>query len=121
MILSDTSIILYYLKGMNFILPFKDELFSISVISEIELLGFKNIPENDLKIRKKLIAQSIIYPFTGEIKKLAIEIKQITRLRISDAIIAAAAIQFNLTLLTTDKDFSTIPKLSLILLKHKEN
>ena len=117
MILSDTSVLLYYLQGKDFILPYKNELFAISVITEIELIGVKNISEEDLKIRNSLISQSIIYPFTGEIKKLAIELKQKTRLRIPDAIIAATAIQFNLTILTTDKDFASIPHLSLIILK----
>ncbi|WP_207492181.1 type II toxin-antitoxin system VapC family toxin [Aridibaculum aurantiacum] len=121
MILSDTSVILYFLKGMEFMLPYKEELFSISVITEIELLGVKNIETEDLQIRKALIEQSITYPFTGEIKHLAIKLKQEKSIRIPDAIIAATAIQYNLTLLTTDKDFASIPNLSLILLKPSKN
>ncbi len=102
-------------------LPYKEELFSISVITEIELLGVKNIETEDLQIRKALIEQSITYPFTGEIKHLAIKLKQEKSIRIPDAIIAATAIQYNLTLLTTDKDFASIPNLSLILLKPSKN
>ena len=116
-ILADTSIIPYYLKGMDFIQPYKNELFSISKISEIELLGVKNISLEDLNIRKGFIRQCITNPISAEVKKLAIELKQKIRLKVPDAIIAATSIQFNLTLLTTDKDFAAIPHLSLILLK----
>lgn len=56
--------------------PFINEDFAISEITEIELLGVKHIEKNDLKIRKDLVSGCIIYPFTSEIKNIAIELKQ---------------------------------------------
>ncbi|MDR2841398.1 MAG: PIN domain-containing protein [Paludibacter sp.] len=50
------------------------------------------------------------------IKKTAIQIRQNYRVKLPDAIIAATAIQYNLTLVTADKGFSKIAELDLLLL-----
>ncbi len=116
-ILADTNSIIYFLKGDPIMEPYKDQRFSISEISEIELLGVKNISQKDLLARTIIIQNCILYPFIYEIKNLAITLKQRSTLKIPDAIIAATAIHFNLTLLTADKEFKKIADLPLILLE----
>ena len=116
-ILADTNAIIYFLKGDAMMRPYLNEQFAISEISEIELLGVKDIATGVLNARKTIIENCLLFPFTSEIKTLAIQLKQKTTFKIPDAIIASTAIYFNLPLLTADKEFKKIPGLSLILLE----
>ncbi len=116
LILADTNALIYFLKGYDTMIPYLNETYAISEITEIELLGIKNISKSDLLIRSNLIADCIIYPLTSEIKNIAIRIKQTHTLKIPDALIAATSIYFNIPLLTADKDFKKIHNLRLQLL-----
>jgi predicted nucleic acid-binding protein len=86
--------------------------FNISVISQIELLGFA-FPTSDVKIRtEKLINQCTIFPLNDQVVAKTIELRQQYRVKLPDAIIAATAIVFGFTLFSrNDKDFSTIQEL----------
>jgi predicted nucleic acid-binding protein len=86
--------------------------FNISVISQIELLGFA-FPTSDVKTRtEKLISQCTIFPLNDQVVAKTIELRQQYRVKLPDAIIAATAIVFDFTLLSrNDKDFSTIKEL----------
>jgi hypothetical protein len=116
-ILADTNALIYFLKGDAIMAPYKKERFGLSEISEIELLGVKNISLRDKEARTTLVQQCILYPFMSEIKIRAIQLKQQTTLKIPDAIIAATALHFDLILLTADKEFKKIKDLPLILLE----
>jgi len=116
-VLADTNAIIYFLKGHPIMEPYKEERFGLSEISEIELLGIKNIQKQDLERRTLLIENCILYPFVSEIKSLAIQLKQRTTLKIPDAIIAATTFYFDLILLTADKEFKKVKGLPLILLE----
>jgi predicted nucleic acid-binding protein len=50
------------------------------------------------------------------IKQIAINIRQNTRVKLPDALIAATALQQNLTLVTADRGFSKIADLDLLLI-----
>ena len=116
LILADTNALIYFLKGSDTLTPYLKETYAISEITEIELLGVKNISKGDLEIRTSLISNCIIYPLTSEIKNIAIRIKQTNTLKIPDALIAATSFYFNIPLLTADKDFKKILNLRLLLL-----
>jgi len=83
-------------------------IFGVSVISEIELLGKKNIFQNEINIIQGLLDECEIIPLSNEIKDLAILIRQKYSVKTDDAIIAATAKSFNLPLLTFDKDFKKL-------------
>jgi predicted nucleic acid-binding protein len=87
--------------------------FNISVISQIELLGFA-FPTNTVKVQtERLISQCTIFSLDEQVVAKTIELRQQYRVKLPDAIIAATAIVHNLTLISrNDKDFSTINELS---------
>jgi predicted nucleic acid-binding protein len=89
----------------------------ISVITEMEILGVKEIGEDELRIREIAIEFCSIIPFTNKIKARAILIKRQIKIPLPDAIIAATAIEEGLTLVTADKGFKRIKELQLILIE----
>ena len=51
------------------------------------------------------------------IKNRAIELKQTTKIKLPDAVIAATAICHHLTILTADKGFTKLKNLNIVLLE----
>ena len=115
--LLDTNILLYALKGLTDVRLYFDIPPAISVVTEIEILGVKEITEEEIKIRETVIEYCHIIPLTNSIKKKTIDLKKEIKLAIPDAIIAATAIERNFTLVTADKGFKRIKGLSLILIE----
>ncbi len=116
-LLLDTNIILYALKGLANVRPYFENEPFISVITEMEILGVKEITEEEINIRQTAIEFCSIIPFTNKIKKRAILIKRQIKIPLPDAIIAAAAIEEGLSLVTADKGFRRIGELQLILIE----
>lgn len=115
--LIDTNIIIYALKGLANVRPyFATEPF-ISVITEMEILGVKDIAQAAIKEREAAIEFCSILPFTTSIKNKAILLKRQIKIPLPDAIIAATAIEEGLTLVTADKGFKRIKELQLILIE----
>lgn len=115
LVLIDTNIVIYTIKGLPVIEPYLFYDFAVSEISIIELLGVKNIETFTLTSRQKIINGIITYPFNSEIREIAIELKQKYTLKIPDAIIAATSIHYDQSLLTADKDFAKIKEISSII------
>jgi predicted nucleic acid-binding protein len=112
----DTNIIVYALKGLANVKPYFDTEPFISVITEMEILGVKEITDAEIKIRETAIEFCTIIPFTNKIKRKAIVLKRQIKIPLADAIIAATAIEEGLTLITADKGFKRIGELQLILI-----
>ena len=74
--LADTNFLIHLHEGKSFVAPFLDYLFGISFITEIELLGHKNITKNEEIVLKKLLKDSFIFNFNDEIKLQTIELKR---------------------------------------------
>ena len=115
--LADTNILLYILEDLPQIEEISNHSFAVSVISEIELLGRKDIMTNEIKIIKDLLQDCVVLPFTEQTKGKTIELKQKYSIKVPDAIIAATAIVNNIPLVTADKGFRRIPELKLHLLE----
>jgi predicted nucleic acid-binding protein len=83
--------------------------FNLSVITQIELLGFA-FPTDEVKAKtEKLVAQCTVYTLDNQIVAKTIELRQKYKIKLPDAIIAATAIIFDFTLLSrNDKDFESI-------------
>ncbi|MEO3405829.1 type II toxin-antitoxin system VapC family toxin [Mucilaginibacter sp. CAU 1740] len=114
-ILVDTNIMLYLLNGDTAI----EELLQgkqiyISFITELELLGFKGLSDQQEKQIKNLLDDCSIISMSNSLKDQYVEVKKKHSLKLPDAIIAATAIFFNLPFITSDKQFRTIDRLKLI-------
>lgn len=98
--------------GMNFMDEVIDSNPSISVMNSIELLGH-NLPE--LPLFKIAVAGCTVYDLTEPIILKIIAIRKSRRIKIPDAIIAATALVYDLTLITHNlSDFEGIPGLKLV-------
>ena len=113
---ADTNFLIQVHEGKESVEPFLDSTAIVSVISEIELLGWHKLPESENQLLKELLSDCVIFELTGEIRKLAIELRQQNRIKTPDAIIAATALYLQLPLVTSDKGFKNIPDLNLILI-----
>ena len=115
LVLADTNIVIYSIKGIPAIQQYVNNDFGLSDISVIELLGVKNIDNKTLEVRKAFIDSAYIYPLSESIRQIAIKLKQKYTLKVPDAIIAATAILYDIPLLTADKGFIRIRELSAII------
>src|SRR5580704_16391751 len=100
-ILVDTNIFLYLLKGndtLEEILQGKD--IYISFITELELIGFKNMTTKEEKQIDGLLKECVVVSMSNNIKEKYIEVRRKYHLKLADAIIAATAIANNIPLIT---------------------
>lgn|GEM_PF-1347894 len=89
--------------------------FVISVVLEIEVLSHHEIPEK-MPLVEAFLNMATVLPLDNKIVKKAIELRRNQRRpKLADAIIAATAIVFQLTLITNNiKDFKDIADLIII-------
>ena len=115
--LIDTNILLYILQGNPNVKYFAEsEILAISCITEMEVLGKFQISESEKQIIGRFLNRCHIIDMDAQIKHLAINIKQQSRMKLPDAIIAATAIKNDMLLVTADKDFKKVSNLDLLLI-----
>jgi predicted nucleic acid-binding protein len=117
-ILLDTNIVLYLLNGEETLIPLLEEknLF-LSFITQLELLGNRNIKPNDILKIKQFIAECTVIDITSGIKEFTISIRQKYSIKLPDSIIMATSLWLNMPLITADHDFKTIDIADLIYFK----
>jgi predicted nucleic acid-binding protein len=113
--LLDTNAVLYILGGDRALaeLLYNEELY-ISIISEMELLSYKNITVKERQQIKSFLSDFVIVNISEAIKERAIEIKKGSHLKLPDSIIAATAIESNIPLVTSDRQFRTLTDINLL-------
>lgn len=119
--LLDTNTAIYFLNGQLtangfiFVLSAIKEDCNIYVISKMELLGWQAPNQNDeLKIRN-FVTDCIVYPLSDDVVEKTIELRKKLKIKLPDAIIAATAIVYSLTLISrNDKDFEKIIELNYL-------
>ena len=117
-ILLDTNIILYLLEGNQELANLLNGMeLQISVISEIELLGYQNISKEEMLKVKLFLDECQIIPLHNEIKDNCIELKQKHKIKTPDAIVASTATYLNMPLLTADKGFENLSDTKVLLYK----
>jgi predicted nucleic acid-binding protein len=110
MFLLDTNTIIYFLKGnlppngMKAIGIIVDDRPSISVITKIELLGFNAPDATERDFTDQFVEGSFILNLTDAVINQTIELRKQYKIKIPDAIIAATAMVFNLTLISHNTD-----------------
>lgn len=118
----DTNTAIYYLQQQfppgaeKFIDDLlKDEQPVISAITEIELLCWKTASEKDLEVLHNFINDALVIELEQPIKLKTADIRKVHRIKLPDAIIAATAIVYDLTLISRNVvDFSNINGLKII-------
>ena len=115
--LIDTNILIYIIQGKPEVEYFASEgKLAVSYITEMETLGKYMIPTAEKQVISGFLSRCYIIEMTTQIKQLAINIKQQTRMKLPDAIIAATAMENKLLLVTADSDFERIADLNLLLM-----
>ena len=111
----DTNAIIYFLGANPSVAPLLDEnIHYISVISEIEILGFNFKSQSDEYAVKRYLRFTKIIPLNSEIKEIAIRLKKNYKTKVGDSIVCATAIYFDMPLVSADKNFKKIKELKLV-------
>ncbi len=115
-VLIDTNIALYLLRGDRDLgLSLQNSETFISFISELELLGFRSITDQEQTHIGLFLDECIILDINQGIKIVAIELRRKYSLKLPDILIAATAIFLGLPLLSADKQFSQVTELTFVL------
>ena len=113
--LLDNNAILYMLGGditlSEFL--FEKQLY-ISIITEMELLSYKNITIKEQKIITTFLKELIVININDNIKANTIELKKKFHLKLPDCIIAGTSSWLKIPLVTSDKQFKTITNFDLV-------
>lgn len=119
--LIDTSAVIKYLngtfpdRGLKLLDKILDKESIISFITEIELQVWNPLNPLDIDIYLQFISGSIVLSIEESIIKETVHIRKNYKLKLPDALIAATAIVYKLTLVAdNDKDFLRIPSLKYL-------
>lgn len=118
----DTNTAIYFLQQLfpphaeHFIdATLKEGPPAISAITEIELLCWKTPKEDEIQILQAFINQANVLELEQLVKLKTVELRKKYPIKLPDAIIAATALSYNLTLITRNtKDFKLIPELTVV-------
>jgi len=117
----DTNTVIYYLQQQFSPLAekFIDNLLTeeqpcVSAITEIELFCWKTSDEKDMDVLHNFINDAFVIELERSIKLKTADIRKQHKIKLPDAIIAATAIVYDLTLITHNiSDFKNILDLQL--------
>lgn len=118
--LIDSNAVIDYLsgnmppQGMNFMNQIINDIPNISVITKIEVLGYKTTDEAHVLL-SGFVNDSTVIALQDEIVDNTIEIRKEHKIKTPDAIIAATAQIFGLILISrNEKDFKNILNLNIL-------
>lgn len=116
MFLLDSNIIIYAdISDYSFLKSYTKNIDnSVSIITKLEVLGFNKINQIQINYFNDVFRILTIYPVDSTIINNTIQLRQQKKMSLGDSIIAATALQNNLTLVTRNiDDFSWIENLKL--------
>jgi hypothetical protein len=118
--LLDTNILIYYWKGeipvseINRIEEILTHSFIISIITKIELLGWRKHTTDGLARARSFLECAEILPVDDDLAEFTIELKRNNNIKLADALIAATAISNEMVLVTRNEDdFSVLNDLEI--------
>lgn len=118
--LIDTNVIIDYTsgrlndKGSVFVENIFNTDFNISIVVKIEVLGYNDTP-NNMQLLEEFLISAIIFPLDDAVTQKTIELRRIKKIKLGDAVIAATALVYNLTIITRNtSDFRNIEGLTCI-------
>lgn len=119
--LMDTNVVIEFLggtipnSGSTWLQNIIDQNLSyVSVINQIELLGFNGSP-SEMQTLEDFINITNVLPLSDVVVRKTIDLRKSYKIKLPDAIIAATTLTFNLTLITRNtSDFSKIVGLTCV-------
>lgn len=117
--LIDTNVISEYfsaslpVSGMALLDKVINSIPNISIITQIELLCWRTDNITEQKVIK-FIKDSLVLDINNDVVTHCVDLRRNKKIKTPDAIIAATAIAYKLTLITNDSDFNNIPDLEVI-------
>ena len=118
--LIDTNAVIDYLgkklppSGMSFLHTVVDQIPNLSIISKIEVLGYK-LPADSYEVLRGFINDSHVLMLSDDIAERSIELRKQQKIKLPDAIIAATALVYNFEIITRNTaDFKNIIGLTVI-------
>jgi predicted nucleic acid-binding protein len=113
--LLDTNAVLYLLNGDETLADFLfEKQLYISIITEMELLAYKNITVKEQKLIAAFLNEMTVININNDIKIATIELKKNTNLKLPDSVIAATSLWLKIPFVTSDKQFKSIGSLNLV-------
>ena len=107
---------MYLLSGDQTIADLIDEKqLYISVITELELLGYQSITVEDQKQIKAFLQECKIINIGSQIKEQTIGLRKKYNLKLPDSIIAATSKHLDIPLITSDQGFNKIEEIDVLL------
>jgi predicted nucleic acid-binding protein len=87
----------------------------VSALSYVETLGYHRLQEIEKQFLEEFFTVSLILPISQPVIEQAVKLRQIQKMSLGDAIIAATALSYNYQLVTRNiKDFQWIEGLKLL-------
>ena len=118
--LLDTNILIYYWNGdipeaeRDRIEAILKHSFIVSIITKIELLGWRKHTPEGFKKAKEFLERAEIMPIDDYLADLTIELKRDNNIKLADGLIAATALLNDLVLVTrNEEDFSDLTDLEI--------
>jgi predicted nucleic acid-binding protein len=113
--LVDTNCFIYLLDENPIILPFLNDGWAFSYITEMELLSKRGITENENLLTREMLNTCYKINHSQPITELVINLRRNNNIKIPDAIIAASAQLLQLPLITSDKGFARLVDIDCII------
>ncbi len=112
----DTNIAIYLLDGDASLAEIlnKKQIY-ISFITQLELLGYPGLNEQQLNQIEYMLENCVVIDIHSKIKQEVINLRRNYKISLPDCIVAATAMFMDLPLITSDKGFSKIEELNLML------
>ena len=107
----DTNIALYLLGG-RLVNPLPIAAFYISVISEMEMLSYHALTDDERVRVQGFLSRVIVVGLSENVKNKAIELRKKYRLKLPDAIVCATALEVNASLLSNDAQLRRISEIN---------
>jgi hypothetical protein len=112
----DTNIAIYLLNGDTSLAEIlHSKQLYISFITQLELLGYPNLSENQIQQIDLMLENFIILDINTQIKQRTINLRKKYKIKLPDSIVAATALYVDLPLITSDKGFAKIQELNLMM------
>ncbi|GHB82864.1 type II toxin-antitoxin system VapC family toxin [Persicitalea jodogahamensis] len=116
-LLVDTNVFIRLFEGDTEVAEYlQGKHIFVSIITEMELLGFHGISESDKQFYRAVLDDCSLLELSQPIREITIALKQQHKIRLPDAIIAATADYLGIPLLTFDKGFSKLSEIDVLLL-----
>jgi len=111
--LVDTNCFVYLLDQNPILLPFAEDDWAFSYITEIELLCKPGMSKHEDSMVRSMLNNCLKVRHTQELTELVIAIKRNNKIKLPDAIIAASAKLLDVPLITADKDLLLLRTLTV--------